>query len=71
MSMADSMCELQVAVSAPGLYEVSDYALSWTSADPSKPAAGVCQGPVFVLHVRPSASASTAGQQAGSETSLL
>ena len=41
----------QVAVMTPGMYELSDYSLSWASADPGRQADGLYNGRPFLLRV--------------------
>lgn len=41
----------QVAVMSPGMYELSDYSLSWASADPGRQADGLYNGRPFLLRV--------------------
>ena len=44
-------CGAQVAVMSPGMYELSDYSLSWASADPGRQADGLYNGQPFLLQV--------------------
>ena len=48
---AEPGCGGQVAVMSPGMYELSDYSLSWASADPGRQADGLYNGRPFLLQV--------------------
>ena len=48
---AEPGCGGQVAVMSPGMYELSDYSLSWASANPGRQADGLYNGRPFLLQV--------------------